>query len=44
MSLKTIFYKIGIPLFRIRTGQDYNEAIGNIIKGLKAQAETKYDS
>lgn len=38
------FIKIGIPLFRIRTGQDYNEAIGNIIKGLKAQAEAKYDS
>lgn len=38
------FIKIGIPLFRIKTGQDYNEAIGNIIKGLKAQAEAKYDS
>lgn len=37
------FVKIGIPLFRIRTGQDYDEAIGNIIKGLKAQAEG-YDS
>lgn len=38
------FKKIGIPLFRIRTGQDYNEAITNIITALKAQDSVQADS
>lgn len=38
------FIKIGIPLFRIRIGQDYNEAITNIITALKAQDSVQADS